>query len=135
MRYPPVYSGVVNPSDIAHLAGTPRGGGYRLGMGPVVRPVAMPDDVDDSSISKASGLVELPSHVRWSPPFGRVYDLDDPADRRSLHSQVLAKGTPDDARRYIDVRKLVEMWDRVKLPSHVRPLWEPCRRVEKATGR
>lgn len=115
---------MVNPSDIAHLAGMPRAVGYRLGVGAVIRPVAMPDDVDDPSVSKASGLVELPSHVRWSPPFGRVYDLDNPADRRSLYAQVLAEGTPDDVRRYIDVQKLVEMWDRVKLPSHVRTLWE-----------
>ena len=120
-----VYPGlVVNSADLAHLAGTPRGVGYRLGVGVVIRPVAMPDDVDDPSMPKASGRVQLPIHVRWSPPFDRVYDLDDPADRRSLYSQVLAEGTPDDVRWYIDVPKLVEMWDRVKLPSHVRPLWE-----------
>ena len=83
-------------------------------MSTVIRPVAMLDDVDGPSIPEASGWVKLPIHVRWSPPFDQVCDLDDPADRWSLYSQGLAEGNLDDVRRHIDVQKLVEMWDRVK---------------------
>ena len=95
-----------------------------LGVGAVIRPVAMPDDVDDPSMLKASGRVVLPQHISWSPPFDFEYDVDDPTHRRSVYALVLSEGSPEDVRYYIDVHHLVEMWDRIKLPSHVRPLWE-----------
>ncbi len=34
-------------------------------LGPAMRPVAVPDDLD-SSMPKASGRIELPLHIRWS---------------------------------------------------------------------
>jgi hypothetical protein len=39
------------------------------------RPVAIPEDVDDPSVAKASGRVELPLRVYWSYP-ERDVDLD-----------------------------------------------------------
>jgi hypothetical protein len=65
------------------------------------RPVAIPEDIDDPSITKASGKVELPRNVRWSPPF-RSYDLADPTDRLSVYAQVMTEGNEDDVRRFID---------------------------------
>ena len=32
-------------------------------LGPAARPVAIPEDIDDPSVVKASGVVELPFHV------------------------------------------------------------------------
>jgi hypothetical protein len=49
-------------------------------LGPAARPVAVPEDLDDSSLPKASGEVELPLHIRWSGP-SLIYDLNDRADR------------------------------------------------------
>lgn len=100
------------------------GGGYRMGIGTIIRPVAIPDDVDDPNMPKASGKVTLPLEVWWSEPFDRVWDLDDPAARRSLYAQVLTEGGPDHVRYYIDIRLLVEMWDHMTLSDHVRPLWD-----------
>lgn len=97
---------------------------YRKGVGVITKGVALPEDVADPDTIKASGLVELPLHVHWWAPF-RLYDLTKPRDRRAVYRQVLDNGTPDDVRRYIEVDKLVEMWDTIKLPSHVRYVWDP----------
>ena len=45
-------------------------------LGPAARPVAVPADLDNPSLPKASGRIELPLHIRWSgPPL--TYDLND----------------------------------------------------------
>ena len=66
---------------------------YRLGVGMVTRPVPTPDNVDDDlNIPKDSGKVALPLHVRWSPPFDRIYYLTDLAARsRMVCKQVLTE--------------------------------------------
>lgn len=86
------------------------------------RPVAIPDDVDDPNLVKASGQVELPHNVRWSPPF-RSYDLADRKDRMRVYEQVLTEGTEDDVRFFIDVSELVRLWDDIVLSPHVREAW------------
>lgn len=92
-------------------------------VGPVTRPVAIPDDIGDPEVPKASGRVELPLHVRWSGSH-RVYDLSDRRDRISLYEQVLTEGTEDDVRFFIDVPELVRLWDDLVLSPHVRAVWE-----------
>lgn len=87
------------------------------------RPVAIPEDVDDPSIAKESGRVELPRNVRWSPPF-RSYDLADPVDRLSVYAQVMTEGNEDDVRRFIDPAEVVRLWDELVLAPHVREAWE-----------
>ena len=92
------------------------------GVGPATRPVAVPDDVDDPSLSKAAGRVMLPQHIRWS---GRAdYDLADRRDRISAYEQVLTEGTADDVRYFIDVDELVALWDELVLSPHVRAAWD-----------
>ena len=86
------------------------------------RPVAVPDDVDDPRHVKVSGVVRLPSNVRWSGP-PKTYDLDDPVDRARVYEQVLREGSDDDVRRYIDVDVLLECWDALVLPGRVRRAW------------
>ena len=62
-----------------------------LELGPAARPVAVPEDLDDPSVAKVIGRVELPLHVRWSgPPI--TYDLADRTDRASVYEQVLREG-------------------------------------------
>jgi hypothetical protein len=98
-------------------------------VGPSSRPVAIPDDVEDSALAKATGRVELPRHVRWSiPPV--TYDLADRRDRLSVYEQVLTEGTEDDVRVFIDIGHLVDLWDDLVLSPHVRAAWETwlCRR-------
>jgi hypothetical protein len=91
-------------------------------LGPAARPVAVPDDLDDRSLPKATGQVELPRHVRWSgPPI--TYDLADRADRARVYEQVLREGTADDVRFFVDADRLVELWDELVLPPAVREAW------------
>jgi hypothetical protein len=91
-------------------------------LGPAARPVAVPDDVDDARLVKATGYVELPLHIRWSGP-PKTYDLDDERDRRRVYEQVLREGDEDDVRYYVDVEQLLRLWDELVLPPHVRRAW------------
>lgn len=91
-------------------------------LGPAARPVAVPEDLDDPSVAKARGRVELPLHIRWSGP-SITYDLADRADRARVYEQVLREGTEDDVRFYIDADELLELWDELVLPPPVRRAW------------
>jgi hypothetical protein len=91
-------------------------------LGPAARPVAVPEDLDDPSLPKASGRVELPFHIRWSgSPI--TYDLDDRADRARVYEQVLREGTEDDIRFYVDAEQLRALFDELVLPPPVRRAW------------
>jgi hypothetical protein len=86
------------------------------------RPVAVPDDLDDSA--PVDGLVRLRESIRWSgEPI--EYDLADPRHLRSVYEQVLREGTEDDVRRYVRASTLVEVWDDLFLPAYVHAAWEP----------
>ena len=87
-----------------------------------LRPPALPDDVDDPRVEKATGVVTLPTRVRWSSP-SRQYDLRDRSQRARVYEQVLVEGSADDVRRFIDVDELVVLWDELYLPDHVRCAW------------
>ena len=93
-----------------------------MSLGPAARPVATPADADATNVVKASGLVELPIGVRWSGS-PKTYDLDSRVDRLRVYEQVLREGTDDDVRRFIDVDQLIDLWDELVLPSHVRAAW------------
>ena len=93
-----------------------------LTLGPASRPVAVPDDVEETRPKKASGQVVLPFHIRWSgPPL--TYDLTDRADRARVYEQVLREGTEEDVRYIIDVDVLLDLWDDLVLPPTVRQAW------------
>jgi hypothetical protein len=91
-------------------------------LGPFVRPVELPEDVDDRAVPKASGLIRLPLHVRWSGP-PKTYDLDDRRDRSRVYEQVMREGTAEDIRFYIDTEELLDLWDDLVLPHYVRRAW------------
>ncbi|CAN5326798.1 hypothetical protein BH20ACT3_BH20ACT3_03870 [soil metagenome] len=91
-------------------------------VGPAARPVAVPDDVDDPTVSKASGMVELPRSVRWSHP-RRSYDLDIRSERLLVYEQVLTEGGEEDIRRFVQGDILLDLWDELVLPEHVRRAW------------
>lgn len=78
--------------------------------------------MEDTSVVKATGRIELPLHIRWSgPPI--AYDLGDRCDRARVYEQVLREGTQDDVRFYIDAAQLLELWDELVLPPTVRREW------------
>jgi hypothetical protein len=59
-------------------------------LGPAARPVAIPDDIDDPLLPKASGVVVLPPHVRWSEPT-LAYDLERLPDRLRVSNRYFGK--------------------------------------------
>ena len=78
--------------------------------------------MDDASVAKAAGRIELPLHIRWSgPPI--TYDLNDRADRVRVYEQVLREGTEDDVRLFVEAGQLLELWDELVLPPAVRRAW------------
>lgn len=91
-------------------------------LGPAARPVALPEDLDDPTLAKAEGKVELPLHIRWSGP-AIAYDLGDRADRARVYEQVLSEGTEDDVRYYVDADQLRELFHELVLPPPVRRAW------------
>jgi hypothetical protein len=86
------------------------------------RPPAIPADVADPAVVKATGRVTLPTRVRWSTPV-RSYDLADRRQRARVYEQVLVEGVEQDVREIIDVDELVSLWDELYLPDHVRRAW------------
>ncbi|MHB1555610.1 MAG: hypothetical protein ACYCSX_16395 [Acidimicrobiales bacterium] len=100
-------------------------------LGPASRPVAIPDDIDDPSLPKAAGVIELPLHIAWSEP-SLAFDLSRRSDRLRVYEQVLREGTEDDVRYYIDVDELTRVFDELVLPPYVRAAWlEWFRRHER----
>ena len=87
------------------------------------RPVATPDDIDDPSIVKASGVVQLPFHLAWSDQ-ELTYDLDDQSDRRRLYERVLTEGLDADVCLYVRLDELLAMWETIWLSPHVREAWQ-----------
>lgn len=81
-------------------------------------PVAIPADVGDRTLPKARGVARLPGHVAWSPPF--VYDLDDRTQRCRAYARVMSEGLEADVRYFVDVDELVDVWDEIHIPPHVR---------------
>jgi hypothetical protein len=100
-------------------------------LGPDARPVAVADDVDSQGLVKASGVVELPFHVRWSEPTMR-YELQDRADRIRVYEQVFREGTEEDVKFFVDVDQLFELWDDLVLPPSVRRTWAKWFRVHRS---
>jgi hypothetical protein len=86
------------------------------------RPVAIPDDIDHPTLTKAHGVVELPVHVYWSSPEG-VWDLDDERQRIQVYQLVLTEGTDDDVRLFIKLDELLSLWPRLYLSPYVRQAW------------
>ncbi len=91
-------------------------------LGSAARPVAVPDDLGGGSDPRPLGRVELPRHLRWSGP-PKTYDLDNRSDRARVYEQILREGTEDDVRRFVRADDLVELWDELVLPGHVRAAW------------
>lgn len=92
-------------------------------LGPAARPVATPDEFDDRGTPRASGIVTLPLHVRWSEPVV-AYDMGIRQDRIRVYEQVLREGTEADVLHYIDPEELMRLFDELVLPLKVRQTWQ-----------
>ena len=64
----------------------------------------------------------IPDHVDPTNP-RRVYELDDPGERKYLYEIVLTDGTAADVKRLIARSILVDLWGRLYLPASIRTAW------------
>lgn len=86
------------------------------------RPVpCIPDDLVDRTLPKASGTVTLPRHIAWSAP--RTFDFDDPSGMKLAYEVVMTEGLDEDVLFYIDLDRLLEVWDDLWLSPYVRDAW------------
>ena len=80
----------------------------------------------------ARGTATLPLRLYWSPP-GRVFDLDDPYQLRSMYQTVLGEAArPEDLTGHLDHDTLIAVWPDLYLPKGVRQAWEEQHPVLRA---
>lgn len=80
----------------------------------------------------AHGTITLPLRLYWSPP-GRVFDLDEPYQLRSMYQTVLGEAArPEDLTGHLDRDTLIAVWPDLHLPKGVRQAWEEQHPVLRA---
>ncbi len=92
-------------------------------LGPESRPVAIPDNFEQSSVEIAETKIQLPRHIWWSDP-PLVFDLTKEKDRNRLYELVLTEGSEGDVSEFIDFQTLLKIWAELFLPRYVRRQWE-----------
>lgn len=85
-------------------------------------PARIPEGLLDRARPKASGVVRLPAHVAWSPPF--EYDLADRRQRLDAYQQVMTEGLDEDVLWFIDVDEVAALWGELHLSPHIRAPWQ-----------
>jgi transcriptional regulator with XRE-family HTH domain len=73
--------------------------------------------------SQALASVQLPHHVAWSGQGS--FNLAAPRERARAYEVLLAEGLPEDIERHVDGALLVNIWDDLFLPRHVKTAWQP----------
>jgi hypothetical protein len=89
---------------------------------PQLRPVAVPDALDDLK-GPASGVVELPISLFWSRP-DRKFNLDDRYQVIDMYLAVLDRGSVDELASYLNGELLVEVWPDLHLTRAKRLPWQ-----------
>ena len=115
--------------------------GYELTVEPRMRfveladsrgqPLVVPTSLPRLNAVQALATVTLPLHLNWSDP-GRSFDMKQRRQRARVYEIVLREGTPEDVLTYIDGLLLLDHWDDLVLPRHVREAWLPL--VASALG-
>ena len=85
------------------------------------KPASIPEAILDRSRRKASGVVRLPLHIAWSPPY--EYDLTERRSRRGAYQRILTEGNEADVVWYIDIDVLLDEWAALHLSPHIRSPW------------
>ncbi len=82
-----------------------------------VKPVDAPASLNELH-GPATGLVTLPLRVRWVPG-DRSYDAGETGGARVVYQAVLAEGTVEDQRRFLNPDRLIELWPDLNLDQRV----------------
>ena len=91
-----------------------------------IRDVELPRSLDELR-GPTTGVVRLPLRLYWSGPDPEAVEwrVDDDQRRARLYEVLLREGSLDDVRTLIDGAALVQIWDDLYLPPHVRNAWDP----------
>lgn len=70
----------------------------------------------------AGGMLEVPITVHWGP--SRVFDLDEPGQRRMVYQALVREGTSQVQEALLNEALLHQEWAGLILPERCRALWE-----------
>lgn len=87
-----------------------------------IKPYDAPASLDELR-GPAAGTVTLPLRVRWVPG-DRTYDVGNEPQAQIIYQAVLAEGTVEDQRRFLNRSRLIELWSSLNLDQRVVRLWE-----------
>jgi len=88
------------------------------------RIASVPDHLPELPVPEALRSLVLPLHLEWSTP-GRTVDLADRRQRARAYEVVLREGRPTDIESVVDGALIVDLWDEMVLPRHLRSAWQP----------
>lgn len=88
--------------------------------------VELPRSLDELR-GPTSGVVRLPIRVHANAPFPELveWDIGPRALRISFYEIVLRDSQLRDQRELINGGELVDLWDSLYLPTHIREAWQP----------
>lgn len=87
-----------------------------------VKPYEVPDSLDELA-GPITGKIVLPLRIRWVPG-EREYDISNEAHAQIVYQAVLAEGTVQDQRQFVNRNRLIELWPSLNLDQRVVRLWE-----------
>ena len=94
---------------------------WRRGTGAAVRAANV--RVSGSSVEAMISPLEAPVRAASSRSnYG--YDLADRRGRVAAYQRVMTEGLGEDVLHFVDVDRVVDMWDELHLSLHIRALWE-----------
>ena len=85
------------------------------------RPWAVASSLDGLT-GPASGFLELPLHLNWSPR--RRFDLSVPGQLFAAYVAVLNEASEDELSRYLNRDLLIDVWPRLVLGAECARAWE-----------
>lgn len=86
------------------------------------RPYDMPVSLDDLR-GPSKGSVDLPITIYWAPGDGRI-PLDSDGHISMIYQAVIAEGSAEDQREYLNKNLLVDVWPKLHLPIKVTQQWQ-----------
>lgn len=70
-----------------------------------------------------AGFVTLPVTPRWVPG-ERRYNVSELTEAQIVYQAVLAEGTKEDIKRYLNKNRLIELWPILNLDRRIVATWE-----------
>lgn len=85
------------------------------------RPYSTPRSLADL-VGPSEGLIELPVRLFWAPK--RTFDVSSDSGAARAYEAVIAEGTPQDQREFLNRSRLLDVWPDLRLDRRVVEIWE-----------